>query len=344
MEQEPVVPGLVERVDHLTAAVADLGFRLDTLISSTSAFRDAISDRLTDYADLVARWSMEAEDNVAAYRSTVSGLPAAVAAELTTALAKVERRTAEAMEALDETSARRLEGMGQDVRGVREALDALVAAADADEPDDDDRLAALLVELASLREAVGSIPQSEPVAIPPFPEIPPPPDLAPIAAELAAVREEVAALRPAEVDAIVEEVRGLRHELARLPDGRGEVDALAQEVRSLRAAVAEAAADEVEDAEETEGALEGLTAEVAALREALASVQVRLDERPAVPPEVTALIAELQALRAELQETPDEAPSAASPPPVDLEPVQDALSELTFEVRALRKRLRLRAE
>src|SRR5687767_4246340 len=86
---EPVVPGLVDRVDHLTAAVADLGFRLDTLVSSTSAFREALSNRLTDYADLVARWSIEAEDNVAAYRATVSGLPAAVVDDVSAALGKV---------------------------------------------------------------------------------------------------------------------------------------------------------------------------------------------------------------------------------------------------------------
>src|SRR5687768_18059206 len=116
MEQEPVVPGLVERVDHLTAAVADLGFRLDTLIASTSGFRDAVSDRLTDYADLVARWSMEAEDNVAAYRDTVGGLPAAVAGELTAALAKVERRTGEALEVLEAAATRRLDTVGREVR------------------------------------------------------------------------------------------------------------------------------------------------------------------------------------------------------------------------------------
>ena len=390
MEQEPVVPGLVERVDHLTSAVADLGFRLDTLIASTAGFRDAMSDRLTDYADLVARWSMEAEDNVAAYRDTVGGLPAAVAGELTAALSKVERRTAEALEALEASATRRLEVVGREVQGLRDAL-AEAAGAD-DDPDGDpvaDALAAVLAEMGTLRDAVRSIPQPEPpppfpqIEIPPFPEIeiPPPPDLAPIAAELAAVREELAALRqsepkddvvetslqglgaelaavreelaalrPAEVDATVEELRGLRRELARLPDGRDELGALAQEVRSLRAAVAEAAADEVEDAEETEGVLEGLAAEIAALREALASVQVRLDERPTVPAEVTALTAELQALRAELQEVPDEPPppAPAPTPPVaaapDLEPIHDALAELTFEVRALRKRFPVRAQ
>src|SRR5687768_9134732 len=262
MEQEPVVPGLVERVDHLTAAVADLGFRLDTLIASTSGFRDAVSDRLTDYADLVARWSMEAEDNVAAYRDTVGGLPAAVAGELTAALAKVERRTAEALEALDASSSRRLDAVGREVRGLQEAL--AEATAGDDEPVDHaavDALAAVPAELAALREAVRSIPTPEPPA--PFPEIeiPPPPDLAPLTAELAAIREElaalrpaepkdaaieaslhglgvelvavrdeIAALRPAEVDATVEELRGLRRELARLPDGRDELGALAQEV------------------------------------------------------------------------------------------------------------------
>jgi hypothetical protein len=391
MEQEPVVPGLVERVDHLTAAVADLGFRLDTLIASTAGFRDAVSDRLTDYADLVARWSMEAEDNVAAYRDTVGGLPAAVAGELTAALSKVERRTAEALEALEASATRRLDAVGREVRGLREAL-AEAAGADDDSDGDPvaDALAAVLAEMGTLRDAVRSIPQPEPpppfpqIEIPPFPEIeiPPPPDLAPIAAELAAVREElaalrqpepkddvveaslqglgaelvavreeIAALRPAEVDATVEELRGLRRELARLPDGRDELGALATEVRSLRAAVAEAAADEVEDAEETEGVLGQLAAEVAALREALAAVQVRLDERPSVPPEVSALTAELQALRAELQEAPDEPPPPPAPVSApasgaapDLEPIHDALAELTFEVRALRKRFPVRAQ
>ncbi|MDQ3757763.1 MAG: hypothetical protein M3394_07930, partial [Actinomycetota bacterium] len=66
---------------------------------------------------------------------------------------------------------------------------------------------------------------------------------------------------------------------------------------------------------------------------------------PSVPPEVTALTAELQSLRTELQEGPADEPVASQPAAaVDLEPVHDAIAELTFEVRALRKRLRLRAE
>ena len=348
---EPVVPGLVDRVDHLTAAVADLGFRLDTLVSSTAAFREALSNRLTDYADLVARWSIEAEDNVASYRNTVNGLPAAVVDEVTAALGKVERRTTEAFDAL-----------GDEVRSLREAL---ARAAGADD-EGDEALAAVLAEVAALRQDVRSLPTPE-VHIPPFPEIPPypeippfpefpapppPVDLSPLVAALAVLQEEVTALKPAEVDATVEELRGLRRELARQPDGQAEAARLAQEIAELRAAVLQAAADEVEDATETEGALESLTAEVAALREALAEVQVRLEERPPVPPEVTALVAELQALRTELQEAP-EPPEPGPPPavvaapagePVDLEPVRDALAELTFEVRALRKRFPVRAQ
>lgn len=254
-----VAPGLVERVDHLTAATADLGFRMATLLSSTTAFRDALSDRLTDYADLVARWSMEAEDNLAAHRRTVASHG----------------------EVLDRIAAA--------VDGLPAALVAELAADDSDDgPAGADALAAVLAELAALRTEVRSIP---PPPEPPELLLPPDVDLTPLADELARLGKEVA---------------------------------------ELRGVLAEAAADEVADAEETETALSSLVVEVAALRE-------HLGERPAVPPEVTALTEELRALRSELEDGP--ADDAPAPPGDGLEALQETVAELAFEVRALRRRL-----
>lgn len=344
---DAATPGMVERVDHLTAAVADMAFKLETLISSTTAFRESFGERMTDYADLVAHWSMEAETNLADQRRMTENLSAAVA--------KVERRVLEA-----------IEGAATDLNQA-DALAAVLAEVTAARRELPDALAAVI---------------PPPPPPPPAPELPeiPPVDLAPVAelaAELRRLRDElpdiVATVSPtADLTPLADEVRGLRRDLARLPAERDELSAvlaeitavrrelpevvaalpmpeppelpapvdiepLAAEVRQLREALlAEAGAAEEDDVTLTEAVGDHL----AALRAEMKVLQDRVAERPPVPPEVAALTAELQALRREMEAEPP-LPEPVEPQATDS--VHEVLAELVYEVKALRRRFPVKA-
>lgn len=321
-------PGLVERIDHLTAAVADLAFKLDTLTSSTTAFRESFGDRMTDYADLVAHWSIETEQNLATQRRTTDrvlgelrraiaerdeavGRLTALVEGLAEALGKAERRTVEAVESV-----------GADVRRLA----------------DDKPLKALRTELAKqitsarddtvagVREALAGEPGLADA-------------LAAVLAEVAEVRKE---LPTGDLHELAEEVRGLRREMTRLPDGEAALGQVAADVRELRTLLAEA---DVEDVEDEVSFAAALGEQLAAMREELAALRTRVEAKPPVPDEVLALTAELQALRAELENEP-EAAEVAVPGPAVAEAddrLQETLAELVFEVRALRRRFPVRA-
>lgn len=328
---EATTPGLVERVDHLTATVADMAFKLETLISSTTAFRESFGERMTDYADLVAHWSIETEENLGRQR------------------AMSERLVSDLHRAVDAMAENLGDAVGKAERRVLEAVEA--AAPEPVQPPPPVDLGPVLAELAALRE---SVPAPEPV------------DLGPVVAELAALRED---LPTVDLGPLAEEVRGLRRDLARLPDDAGHADALAavlaevtaarqelpgvvdaivpppvdiasvaDEVRQLREALlAEAGAAEEDDTSLAEAVGEQLTA----LRAEMHALQDRVAERPPVPPEVEALTAELQALRREMEGEPPEAEPVAAP--TGLDPVLETLAELVYEVKALRRRFPVKA-
>lgn len=349
---DATTPGIVERVDHLTAAVADMAFKLETLISSTTAFRESFGERMTDYADLVAHWSLEAEQNLADQRRMTENVGAAVA--------KAESRLLEAIEGVTAD-------LGQS-----------------------DALAAVLAEVTRARRELpdavaAAVPP--PPELPPFPEMPAV-DLSPlseIAVEVKRLRDElpeiVATVSPtADLTPLADEVRGLRRDMARFPDDRAEIEQLrdglaavlaevtaarrelpevvaalpvpeipevpelpapvdiaplAAEVRQLRdALLAEAGAAEEDDTT----LAEAVGAELTALRAEMKVLQDRVTERPPVPPEVEALTAELKALRTEMDAEPAaDAPSAAP------DPLHDTLAELVYEVKALRRRFPVKA-
>ena len=312
-------PGLVERIDHLTAAVADLAFKLDTLTSSTTAFRESFGDRMTDYADLVAHWSIETEQNLATHRRNadrmLAELRAAMAERdeavvrltalvegLAEALGKAESRTLEAVEALG-ADVRRVAD-DKPLKSLRTELSKQIAAA-RDET------------VAGVREALADEPTSADA-------------LAAVLAELVEVRKE---LPTGDLHELAEEVRGLRREVARLPDGEAALGQVVADMRELRTLLAE---EDVEDVEDEASFAAALGEQLAGMREELAALRARVDAKPPVPDEVLALTAELQALRAELENEP------APAPPVD-DPLQETLAELVFEVRALRRRFPVRA-
>lgn len=312
-------PGLVERIDHLTAAVADLAFKLDTLTSSTTAFRESFGDRMTDYADLVAHWSIETEQNLATHRRTTDrvlaelrqaiaerdeavGRLTALVEGLAEALGKAESRTLEAVEALgadvrraaDEKPLKSLRSdLTKQLTGIRETL--------ADEPGSADALAAVLAELAEVRK-----------------ELP-----------------------TGDLHELAEEVRGLRREVARLPDGEAALGQVVADMRDLRTLLTE---EDVEDVEDEVSFAAALGEQLAGMREELAALRSRVEAKPPVPDEVLALTAELQALRAELENEPAAAPSVEAVPPAVDDRLQETLAELVFEVRALRRRFPVRAD
>ncbi|MBW3669194.1 MAG: hypothetical protein KY443_08275 [Actinobacteria bacterium] len=310
-------PGLVERIDHLTAAVADLAFKLDTLTSSTTAFRESFGDRMTDYADLVAHWSIETEQNLATQRRTTER----VLGELRQAIAERD----EAVTRLTTLVEGLAEAMGKAERRTVEAVEAV--GADMRRVADDKPLKALRTELtkqiAGIREALVDEPSSDDA-------------LAAVLAEVAEVRKE---LPTGDLHELAEEVRGLRREMARLPDGEAALGQVAADVRELRTLLAEA---DVEDVEDEVSFAAALGEQLAAMREELAALRTRVDAKPPVPDEVLALTAELQALRAELENEPESvegAPALAEPD----HRLQETLAELVFEVRALRRRFPVRA-
>lgn len=303
MEDTPA-PGLVERVDHLTAAVADLSFKLETLISSTTAFRESFGERMTDYADLVAHWSIETEENLSKQRSVSERLVSdlhravdAIAVNLTAAIDKVEHKVLEAIEANvvelpppppPPPPAEPVD-LGPVLSAVEALREGLPILPDLPEPiDHSDAIAAVLAEVTSVRDHVPTV------------------DLAPLA----------------------EEVRGLRRDLARLPD----MSPVADEVRQLREALLAEAS--VADEDDTSLA-EAVGQELTALRAEMKALQKKVAERPPVPPEVEALTAELQALRREMEAEPAASVESEAAPSDDL---HDTLTELVYEVRSLRRR------
>ena len=63
--QELILAG---RSDSLQAALASIALRIDALTSTTSTFRNLISDRVSDYADQVGRFSTSAASDLEDYR------------------------------------------------------------------------------------------------------------------------------------------------------------------------------------------------------------------------------------------------------------------------------------
>jgi predicted nuclease with TOPRIM domain len=298
------MPGLVDRVDHLTAAVADLAFKLETLISSTTAFRESFGERMTDYADLVAHWSIETEDNLARQRSVSERLVGdlhrgvdSVAENLGAEIAKVERRVLEAVEA-NTPEPVSLPAMPEPI-------------------DHTDAIAAVLAEVTSVRESVPTV------------------DLAPLAEEVRGLRRDLARLP--DISPVADEVRQLREALLAEPseadDDRDNderdaslAEAVGEQLLALRTELA-AVKERVAERPPVPPEVLALTEELQALRREMDDVVVA-DEPPppsAVPgpdpvQEVLAeLVYEVKALRRRFPVKAPEGeydPTADEPPPV----------------------------
>jgi len=342
--------GLLERVDSLTAAVADLGFKLETLISSTTAFRESFGERMTDYADLVAHWSIETEQNLQGQRRTLDRALAAqdeAVARLAASVEAAERRLLAAVEEASESEAvaeglaeirrqvaglprqvadlgpvleevRRLRdepgvaAVSAEVAAVRGELAALAEALREDPADDDaDALAPVLAELAAVRKDVAKLPRQAT-------------DVAPVVDELRRMREE-----PAQTDAlaaVLAEVAAVRKDVAKLPRQATDVSAVVEELRQLRQVLSEADVDDVEDEVSFAAAL---GEQLAALRTDVAELAkqrpaAKRDVDPAVVEAIAGLRADIVALREQVAIVP--------PVPPEVTALTDALQALRGEL------------
>ncbi|HVF75885.1 MAG TPA: hypothetical protein VM938_12635 [Acidimicrobiales bacterium] len=321
--------GLVERVDSLTAAVADLGFKLDTLISSTTAFRESFGERMTDYADLVAHWSIETEENLKAQRRTVDRALAAQD-EAVARLAAMVEGVAQAVEASGAPVLAGLVALRQEIATLpRDGVDLTPAIDEVrrlrENVVDADALSAVLAEVAAVRKDVGTLPRDGADLTPVIDEVRGLREnavdadaLAAVLAEVAAVRKDVGTLRRDDVDLspVVAEVRALRDDMAAAPGDEVDLTSVIDEVRGLR--------ENAVDAD----ALAAVLAEVAAVRKDVAKL-------PRQATDVTPLLDELRRLRevlseADVDDVEDEVSFAAA--------LGEQLAALRSDVAALANR------
>ena len=61
-------PSMVGRLDTIHRTLSTLGMRIDALVTSTTSYRSALTDRLTEYADLVSKLTRTQAADLEEYR------------------------------------------------------------------------------------------------------------------------------------------------------------------------------------------------------------------------------------------------------------------------------------
>lgn len=61
-------PEIASRLDSLHSTVSTLGMRLDSLVTSTTTYRSSLTDRLTEYAELVTKLTRTQSNDLEEYR------------------------------------------------------------------------------------------------------------------------------------------------------------------------------------------------------------------------------------------------------------------------------------
>lgn len=362
-----LAPAHLDRIDQLSGAIADLTFRVETLLGSTAAFRSSITDRLTDYADLVAKWSMETEGNLDGFRRTSERVAGDTRHVLTEAVALL-RRVGDQAEALTTQSVvleeRLADGLAAVAAGIEQNRSVLAGLEEAvaGGPSGpalqslDERSASLLDGVASLGEGLSHLDDrlaqlaGAVVALAPAPL-----DLVPVVAELQQRMQvelevvvdrltAVVTARPtraegpdvaAAMSAFADRLAAIEARLALPVEPPAAVEALATAVGSLRAETAEALTrigDELArwPAGRAPADPDGVRAGVDELRAELRALADRLAEAPEVPPEIQELAEELRAVRAELSSEAgaDGGEAGLLPPPVDAALIDAVYGEL----------------
>lgn len=120
-------PELASRIDSLHATMSTLGMRLDALVTSTTTYRSTLTDRLTEYADLVTKLTRSQTADLEEYRRANERTVAELRRSLGTSEEVLERVGARIDSMLTETessddSARR---MLAEVRSILDAQESL---------------------------------------------------------------------------------------------------------------------------------------------------------------------------------------------------------------------------
>ena len=61
-------PALASRLETIHRTMSTLGMRIDALVTSTTSYRSALTDRLTEYADLVTKLTRSQASDLEEYR------------------------------------------------------------------------------------------------------------------------------------------------------------------------------------------------------------------------------------------------------------------------------------
>lgn len=341
------------RLDTIHQTLATLQARIDALVTSTTTYRSALTDRLTEYADLVSRLARSQTTDLERVTTRIDGLldqgaTGAATDDATEVLTEVR----EAL--LDVASGEVVGALWDELREARSAIDTLVArapqAAAATDGDSGtaEAVSALVADVAALRSEL-----SEGLVVEPSESLAGTVDQ--LGVDLAAVNGEVRTLRT-----------GVEDIIGRLDEGLVLADELAPPA---------AAATAPELGDQFAVLRDQVTTEFDNLRQLLTGLADRPDTPPApeTPQEVEVDIdltpitdlleqvrtdlAELPSrIEVDLPETTSEAPSTyatVDPDTIDLlrEEIraaggvsEEVIGAIRNDLVALRRRIKLRAE
>ena len=120
-------PALASRLETIHRTMSTLGMRIDALVTSTTSYRSALTDRLTEYADLVTKLTRSQASDLEEYRRNNERTLSDLRRGLSTSEESLERVSAriESMltdaESADDTSRRML----AEVRSILDAQESL---------------------------------------------------------------------------------------------------------------------------------------------------------------------------------------------------------------------------
>lgn len=316
--------------ENLSRILSTLGTRIDALVTSTTSYRSAITDRLTEYADLVTRLTRTQATDLEEYRQsnerTVSELRRSlvvseetldrVAGQIDRALGdgggddQTRRLLAEVHSILDAQ-----ESLG---RFITEALDEFADRVDARITADHE---ATLTQVAALEAVVAGLPAQVGGAVEAT--------VAPIRTEVAGLSTQVSGVLDGALVPMRAEMAGLRESIADVASGEV-LGALWDEVRELRSQLAEGLVVETDGPIDSQ--LAGVQAELAALTGQIGAGR-ELDSASTAQ-----LQTEFAALSTAVRDLLERADVVDEEPPADATSavVLSAVSELRAEIASMR--------
>ena len=119
---EPIDPALADRLDTIHRTLSTVGMRIDALVTSTTTYRTALTDRLTEYSDLVAKLTRAQGADLEEYQRTNER----TVADLRRGLASSEeilQRLEERIEAMQGGPGSPAAGSDEVVEEIRSVLD-----------------------------------------------------------------------------------------------------------------------------------------------------------------------------------------------------------------------------